>query len=69
MYTIHYKITDERDCAITYVIFNILNINNKGHKLLLGMYILKTRETSFYPCVLTALQNPRIEDIITCIKD
>ena len=39
MDAIHYKVTDERGCAVTRAIYNVLSIDREGHKELLGMYI------------------------------
>lgn len=32
---IHYKVTDERGCAVTRAIYNVLGIDKEGHKDLL----------------------------------
>ena len=39
MDAIHYKVTDERGCAVTRTIYNIWDIDRDGHKVLSGMYI------------------------------
>ena len=41
MDAIHYKVMDERGCAITRAIYNVLAIDKDGRKDLLGMYISK----------------------------
>lgn len=38
---IHYKVMDDRGCAVTRVIYNVLALDSEGHKDLLGMYIFK----------------------------
>ncbi len=43
MDAIHYKVTDERGCAVSRAIYNVLGINRDGHKELLGMYISKMK--------------------------
>ena len=68
MDAIHYKVTDERGCAVTHAIYNVLGIDREGHKELLGMYISKNEGESFWFSVLTDLQNRGVEDIlIACI--
>lgn len=68
MDAIHYKVTDERGCAVSRAIYNVLGINRDGHKELLGMYISKNEGANFWLSVLTDLQNRGVEDIlIACI--
>lgn len=68
MDAIHYKVTDERGCAVTRAIYNVLGIDREGHKELLGMYISRNEGANFWLSVLTDLQNRGVEDIlITCI--
>ncbi len=43
MDAIHYKVTDERGCAVSRAIYNVLGIDKEGHKDVLGMY-LKVRK-------------------------
>ena len=52
MDAIHYKVMDERGCAITRAIYNVLAIDKDGRKDLLGMYISKN-EGKFWLNVLT----------------
>ncbi len=68
MDAIHYKVTDERGCAVTRAIYNVLSIVREGHKELLGMYISRNEGANFWLSVLTDLQNRGVEDIlIACI--
>ena len=68
MDAIHYKVTDERGCAVTRAIYNVLGIDREGHKELLGMYISRNEGANFWLNVLTDLQNRGVEDIlIACI--
>ena len=68
MDAIHYKVTDERGCAVTRAIYNVLSIDREGHKELLGMYISRNEGANFWLSVLTDLQNRGVEDIlIACI--
>ena len=57
MDAIHYKVTDERGCAVSRAIYNVLGINRDGHKELLGMYISKNEGANFWLSVLADLQN------------
>ena len=69
MDAIHYKVTDERGCAVTRAIYNVLGIDREGHKELLGMYISRNEGANFWLSVLTDLQNRGVEDIlIACIE-
>ena len=47
MDAIHYKVTDERGCAVTRAIYNVLGIDREGHKELLGMYISRNEGANF----------------------
>ena len=68
MDAIHYKVTDERGCAVTRAIYNVLGIDREGHKELLGIYISRNEGANFWLSVLTDLQNRGVEDIlIVCI--
>ena len=68
MDAIHYKVTDERGCAVTRAIYNVLGIDREGHKELLGMYVSRNEGANFWLSVLTDLQNRGVEDIlIACI--
>ena len=65
---VYYKVTDERGCAVTRAIYNVLSIDREGHKELLGMYISRNEGANFWLSVLTDLQNRGVEDIlIACI--
>ena len=68
MDAIHYKVTDERGCAVTRAIYNVLGIDKEGHKDVLGMYIYRSEGANFWLSVLTDLQNRGVEDIfIACV--
>ena len=59
---------DERGCAVTRAIYNVLGIDREGHKELLGMYVSRNEGANFWLSVLTDLQNRGVEDIlIACI--
>ncbi len=65
MDAIHYKVTDERGCAVTRAIYNVLGIDKEGHK---ELYISRNEGANFWLSVLTDLQNRGVEDIlIACI--
>lgn len=65
MDAIHYKVTDERGCAVTRAIYNVLSIDREGHKELLGMYISRNEGANFWLSVLTDLQNyPEVERML-----
>lgn len=69
MDAIHYKVTDERGCAVTRAIYNVLGIDKEGHKDLLGMYISKNEGANFWLNVLTDLQNRGVHDILIACVD
>lgn len=69
MDAIHYKVTDERGCAVTHAIYNVLGIDKEGHKDLLGMYISKNEGANFWLNVLTDLQNRGVHDILIACVD
>ena len=69
MDAIHYKVTDERGCAVTRAIYNVLGIDRDGHKELLGMYISRNEGANFWLSVLTDLQNRGVEDILIAYID
>ena len=48
MDAIHYKVTDERGCAVIRAIYNVLGIDREGHKELLGMYISRNDGANFW---------------------
>lgn len=66
---IHYKVMDEKGCAVSRAIYNVLGINKDGHKDLLGMYIAHSEGANFWLSVLTDLQNRGVEDILICCID
>ena len=69
MDTIHYKVMDERGCAVTGAIYNVLAIDKDGRKDLLGMYISKNEGANFWLNVLTDLQIRGIHDILIACVD
>ena len=69
MDAIHYKVMDERSCAVTRAIYNVLGIDKSGHKDLLGMYISKNEGANFWLNVLTDLRNRGVEDILIACVD
>ena len=64
-----FKVTDERGCAVTRAIYNVLGIDKEGHKDLLGMYISKNEGANFWFNVLTDLQNRGVHDILIACVD
>lgn len=69
MDAIHYKVMDERGCAVTRAIYNVLAIDKDGRKDLLGMYISKNEGANFWLNVLTDLQNRGVHDILIACVD
>lgn len=69
MDAIHYKVTDERGCAVSRAIYNVLGIDKEGRKDLLGMYISKNEGANFWLSVLTDLQNRGVRDILIACVD
>ena len=66
---IHYKVMDDRGCAISRAIYNVLAIDTEGRKDLLGMYISKNEGANFWLNVLTDLQNRGVRDILIACVD
>ena len=58
---LHYKVTDERSCAVIRASYNVLDIDREGHKELLGMYLSRNEGANFWLSVLTDLQNRGVE--------
>ena len=56
---IHYKVMDDRGCAVSRAIYNVLAIDKEGRKDLLGMYISKNEGANFW-------LNERYEVIFSC---
>lgn len=54
--TIHYKVKDDIDRAVTRAIYNVLSIDKDGHKELLGMYVARSEGANLGLEVLTDLQ-------------
>jgi len=69
MDAIHYKVMDERGCAVSRAIYNVLGINKDGYKELLGMYISHSEGANFWLSVLTDLQNRGVQDILIACVD
>ena len=66
---IHYKVMDDRGCAVTRAIYNVLALDSEGHKDLLGMYISKNEGANFWLNVLTDLQTRGVCDILIACVD
>ncbi|MDB9150159.1 IS256 family transposase, partial [Parabacteroides distasonis] len=66
---IHYKAMDDRGCAVSRAIYNVLAIDKEGRKDLLGMYIAKNEGANFWLNVLTDLQNRGVRDILIACVD
>lgn len=60
---------DEKGCAVSRAIYNVLGINKDGHKDLLGMYIAHSEGANFWLSVLIDLQSRGVEDILICCID
>ena len=69
MDAIHYKVMDDRGCAVTRAIYNVLALDSEGHKDLLGMYISKNEGANFWLNVLTDLQTRGVCDILIACVD
>lgn len=50
MDAIHYRVMDERGCAVTRAIYNVLAIDKDSCKDLLGMYISKNEGKLLVEC-------------------
>ena len=68
MDAIHYKVMDDRGCAVTRAIYNVLALDGEGHKDLLGCISLKMR-ANFWLNVLTDLQTRGVCDILIACVD
>ena len=66
---IHYKVMDDRGCAVNHAIYNVLAIDKEGRKDLLGMYISKNEGANFWLNVLTDLQNRGVRAILIACVD
>lgn len=60
---------DDRGCAVTRAIYNVLALDSEGHKDLLGMYISKNEGANFWLNVLTDLQTRGVCDILIACVD
>ena len=47
---LHYKVMDEKNRVVSRAIYNVLGIDKDGHKDLLGMYVSKSEDESFWLC-------------------
>lgn len=69
MDAVHYKVREDSR-VVSRAVYNILGINKKGFKEVLGMYVSQSESASFWLSVLTDLQNRGVEDIlIACIDN
>ena len=69
MDAMHYKVREEGR-VVSRAVYNIIGLNNKGIKELLGMYISESEGARFWLQVLTDLKNRGVEDIlIACIDN
>lgn len=69
MDAMHYKVREDHR-VVSRAVYNILGINRRGQKELLGMYVSQSEGAGFWLSVLTELQNRGVEDIlIACIDN
>lgn len=69
MDAVHYKVREDGR-VVSRAVYNILGINKKGCKEVLGMYVSQSESASFWLSALTDLQNRGVEDIlIACIDN
>ncbi|HAF32833.1 MULTISPECIES: IS256 family transposase [Bacteroidota] len=69
MDAMHYKVKEDHR-FVSRAVYNILGVDRKGHKHLLGMYVSENEGANFWLSVLTDLQNRGVEDIlIACIDN
>jgi len=69
MDAMHYKVKEDHR-FVSRAVYNILGVDRKGHKHLLGMYVSEKEGANFWLSVLTDLQNRGVEDIlIACIDN
>lgn len=65
----HYKVKHEGR-VVSRAVYNVLAINNKGYKELIGVYISESEGAKFWLGVLTDLKARGVEDIlISCIDN
>lgn len=65
----HYKVKEDHR-MVSHAVYNILGIDQYGHKELLGMYVSQSEGANFWLSVLTDLQNRGVKDIlIACIDN
>ena len=55
LYSIRYKVTDERGYAVTRAIYNMLGVGSEEHIDLLGMYIQNNLGAKFWFSVMIYL--------------
>lgn len=63
MDAIHYKVREDGR-VVTHAVYNILGVNNKGIKDLLGMYVSESEGARFWLQVLNDLKARGVEDIL-----
>lgn len=69
MDAMHYKVKEEGR-VVSRAVYNIIGLNNKGVKELLGMYISESEGSRFWLQVLNDMKNRGVEDIlIACIDN
>ena len=69
MDAIHYKVRDDSGATVTRAIYNVLALDRKGRKDVLGMYVSKSEGANFWLSVLTDLQNQGVQDILIACVD
>ena len=69
MDAIHYKVRNEKGSTETRAIYNVLALDQTGHKDLIGMYVAQSEGANFWLSVLTDLQNRGVKDILIACVD
>lgn len=64
----HFKVREEGKVKHK-ALYNILGINKKGHKQVLGMYVSESEGANFWLQVLTDLHNRGVKDILIACTD
>lgn len=63
MDALHYKVREDEK-VVSRAVYNILGVNNKGIKDLLGMYVSESEGARFWLQVLNDLKARGVEDIL-----
>jgi len=67
---IHYKVRNSEGRVVSKAVYNVLGVDQNGHKELIGMYVGENESATFWLGVLDNLRARGIEDIlIACIDN